>query len=66
MTPDEVEEGFIELLGKLSGLVQIIVRSKSSNLFVTMFLLYANWNFRKEYLALRSMRTKKLLFKKNS
>jgi radical SAM superfamily enzyme YgiQ (UPF0313 family) len=64
MTPDEVEKGFIELLGKLSGLWQTIFRSFSKNIFVTIFLLYANWNFRKEYLALKRMRRKKELFQR--
>jgi len=58
MTPEQVENGFIELLGRLSGLGQIIKRSITGSFFLTFFLLWANWNFRKEYLELRRRKAK--------
>ncbi len=56
MTPAEVEDGFIDLLGRLSGYRQIIRRSVSGDLPLTLFLLYSNWLFRKEYLELKRRR----------
>jgi radical SAM superfamily enzyme YgiQ (UPF0313 family) len=56
MTPGEVEDGFIDLLGRLSGYRQIIRRSVSTDLPLTLFLLYSNWLFRKEYLELKRRR----------
>jgi hypothetical protein len=53
LTPAEVEDGFIDLLGRLSGYRQIIRRSVSTDLPLTRFLLYSNWLFRKEYLELK-------------
>jgi hypothetical protein len=52
MTREEVEEGFIELLGRLSGYWQLLRRSVSRDLSLTLFLLYMNYLFRKEYLVL--------------
>jgi radical SAM superfamily enzyme YgiQ (UPF0313 family) len=54
MTREQVEEGFIELLGRLSGYWQVLRRSVSRDLPLTLFLLYMNYLFRKEYLVLRS------------
>ena len=56
MTPLEVEDGFIDLLGRLSGYSQIIKRSVSRDISVTLFLLYMNWSFRKEFIRLRRNR----------
>jgi hypothetical protein len=53
MTPAQVEEGFLDLLRRLSGIPQIIRRSVSRDLSLTLFLLYMNWTNRKEYLGLR-------------
>ena len=59
MTPLEVEEGFIDLLGRLSGYGQIVRRSVSRDIPLTMFLLYSNWMFRKEYVELKRRRRMK-------
>jgi radical SAM superfamily enzyme YgiQ (UPF0313 family) len=56
MTPDEVEEGFIDLLGRLSGYPRILRRSLSKDPLLTMFLLLMNWSFRKEYVELKRRR----------
>lgn len=56
MTPTQVEEGFIDLLGRLSGFGDIIRRSVSRDIPLSVFLLYMNWSFRKEYLRLRKQR----------
>lgn len=56
MTPTQVEEGFIDLLGSLSGFGQIIRRSVNSNMSLSVFLLYMNWSFRREFLRLRKLR----------
>jgi uncharacterized radical SAM superfamily protein len=56
MTPIEVEEGFIELLGRLSSYWQVIRRSFSKDIPLTLFLLYMNYLFRKEYLVLKKNR----------
>jgi radical SAM superfamily enzyme YgiQ (UPF0313 family) len=56
MTPIEVEDGFIDLLGRLSGYSQIIRRSVSRDIRLTLFLLYMNWSFRKEFIRLRKNR----------
>jgi radical SAM superfamily enzyme YgiQ (UPF0313 family) len=56
MTPDEVEEGFIDLLGRLSGYHRLLRRSLSKDLLLTMFLLAMNWSFRKEYVELKRRR----------
>ena len=53
MTSIQVEDGFIELLKTLSGFYQIIRRSLSSSFTLTIFLLYMNWEFRREYIALK-------------
>ncbi|MBE0642735.1 MAG: radical SAM protein [Bacteroidetes bacterium] len=60
MTPDEAEEGFIELLGRLSGYGQIIRRSFSRDLKLSVFFLHSNWLFRREYIRLRKLRSKRL------
>jgi radical SAM superfamily enzyme YgiQ (UPF0313 family) len=57
MTPKQVEEGFIDLLGRLSGFGEIIRRSVSKDILLSLFLLYMNWSFRKEFLRLRKMRS---------
>jgi hypothetical protein len=57
MTPAEVEEGFVELLGRLSGYWQILRRSLTPDPILCLFLLYSNWLFRKEYLELKKGRT---------
>jgi len=56
LTPQEVEEGFIDLLRRLSGIYQVIRRSLSKNLTLTLLLLYMNWIFRKEYYLLKKSR----------
>lgn len=53
MTPTQIEEGFLDLLRRLSGLYQLIKRSLSKSLSLTLFLLYMNWLFRKEYYSLK-------------
>ena len=63
MTSTQVEDGFIELLKTLSGFYQIIRRSLSSSFTLTIFLLYMNWEFRREYIALK--RRKRRFRKKN-
>lgn len=59
MSVDEVEEGFIELLGRLSGYWQILRRSMSRDLPLSVFFLYSNFLFRREYLRLRKLRNAK-------
>jgi radical SAM superfamily enzyme YgiQ (UPF0313 family) len=56
MTPDEVEEGFLDLLGRLSGYHQLLRRSLSTDISLTLFLLAMNWLFRKEYVELKRRR----------
>jgi radical SAM superfamily enzyme YgiQ (UPF0313 family) len=60
MTPEQVENGFIDILKRLSGYSQIFKRSRSKSIPLFLFLLYMNWLFRKEYLELkmRKERTK--------
>jgi len=58
MTPMQVENGFIDLLKRLSGYPKIIRRSISKDIPLSMFLLYLNWLFRKEYLQLKKNRVK--------
>ncbi len=58
MTPEEVEEGFIELLGRLSGYAQIMRRSISFDVKLSVFFLYSNWLFRREYLRLKKLMRK--------
>jgi radical SAM superfamily enzyme YgiQ (UPF0313 family) len=53
MTPGQVEREFVDLLGRLSGLPQIFRRSLSSDVRLSLFLLYMNWLFRKEYRRLK-------------
>ena len=59
MTPEEAEDGFIELLGRLSGYGQILRRSISRDLKLSVFFLYSNWLFRREYLRLRRLRDRR-------
>lgn len=56
MTPLQVEEGFLELLGSLSGLSDVIRRSVSKDISLSLYLLYMNLSFRREFLRLRHMR----------
>jgi hypothetical protein len=56
MTQMEVEDGFIDLLGRLSGYSQIVRRSVCRDIPLTLFLLYMNWSFRKEFVWLRKNR----------
>lgn len=56
MTPAEVEDGFLDLLRRLSGYPHIIWRSISRNIPLSIFLLYMNWLFRKEYVELKRLR----------
>jgi radical SAM superfamily enzyme YgiQ (UPF0313 family) len=56
MTPMEVENGFIDLLRRLSGYYQILRRSISSDLPLSGFFLYSNWLFRREYIRLKKQR----------
>jgi radical SAM superfamily enzyme YgiQ (UPF0313 family) len=56
MTPDQVETEFIDLLGRLSGIPQILRRSVSTDLSLSLFFLYMNWLFRQEYLRLKRKR----------
>jgi biotin synthase-like enzyme len=56
MTPEQVEDGFIDLLGRLSGFRQIIRRSVGKGITLSLFLLYMNWLFRREYIRLRKLR----------
>ncbi len=53
MTPDELEEGFIDLLGRLSGYPLLLRRSLSRDIPLSLYLLAMNWSFRKEYRELR-------------
>lgn len=57
MTAKQVEEGFIDLLRRLSGFYQVIRRSLNRDIPLTMFLLYMNWMFRKEYFILKNKRS---------
>ena len=57
MTPVQVEDGFLDLLRRLSGYFQIIRRSVSRDIPLTLFLLYMNWMFRKEYKELKRRRS---------
>ncbi|MCX6142770.1 MAG: radical SAM protein [Ignavibacteriales bacterium] len=61
MTPMQVEDGFLDLLRRLSGYVQIVRRSVSKDIPLTVFLLYMNWMFRKEYKELKRRRSAALL-----
>ena len=70
LTPREVEEGFLDMLKRLSGIYQVIRRSLSKSITLTLLLLYMNWAFRKEYYLLKRRReslvkTKKLKFYRN-
>jgi len=58
MTPAEVEEGFLDLLGRLSGYPRLLRRSLSRHISLTLFLLIMNRAFRKEYLELKRRRRK--------
>lgn len=58
MTQREVEEGFMDLLRRLAGYPQIIWRSIGKDIPLTIFLLYMNWLFRKEYVELKKRRAK--------
>lgn len=53
LTREEVELGFIEILKRLSGYYQILRRSITKDISLSIYLLYMNWLFRKEYLALK-------------
>ena len=53
MSPRQVEEGFVELLGRLAGWPQTIWRSLGGGLSLSAFFLYMNWQFRREYFELR-------------
>ncbi len=57
MTSNQVETGFIDLLKRLSGYNQLIRRSLSKSLTLSIFLLYMNWIFRKEYIELNRKRS---------
>ena len=61
MTPAEVEEGFVELLERLSGYWQVLRRSVSTDIALSLFLLYMNYLFRKECLTLRKQRNEQRL-----
>jgi radical SAM superfamily enzyme YgiQ (UPF0313 family) len=56
MTPMDVENGFIDLLRRLSGFWQILRRSLSWDLPLSGFFLYSNWMFRKEYIRLKKQK----------
>jgi radical SAM superfamily enzyme YgiQ (UPF0313 family) len=56
MTTVQIEEGFIDLLKRLSGFYHLIKRSLSKSITLSMFLLYMNWLFRKEYIGLKRKR----------
>ncbi len=58
MTPQQVELGFIDLLKRLSGYYQVLRRSINSDFPLTLYLLYMNWMFRKEYFVLKKQRIK--------
>jgi radical SAM superfamily enzyme YgiQ (UPF0313 family) len=67
LTTKEVEEGFLDVLRRLSGIYQVIRRSLSKSITLTLLLLYMNWAFRREYFLLKKRRqsavkTKKLKF----
>jgi len=57
LTREEVELGFIEILRRLSGYYQILRRSVCLDIPLSIYLLFMNWNFRKEYLVLRKRTT---------
>ncbi len=59
MTPAEIEDGFLDLLRRLSGFSQIFKRSISKDFSLTLYLLYMNWLFRKEYLMLKRKKSQK-------
>lgn len=63
MTPEQVEEGFIELLGRLSSLWKLAWRSIVPDIKLSIFFLYNNWMFRKEYYSLK--RRRKAILKKS-
>lgn len=56
MTPTQVEDGFFDLLKSLFKYHQIISRSISKNFPLTLYLLYMNWVYRKEFLQLKKAR----------
>jgi radical SAM superfamily enzyme YgiQ (UPF0313 family) len=56
LSPEEVEDGFIDLLRRLSGIPQLVRRSLSWDLPLSFFLLAMNLEFRKEYLLLQRNR----------
>jgi len=60
MSTSQVEEGFYHLLKSLSGYWRIFHRSVSRNIPLTVYLLYMNWLFRKEYLQMKKYRREKL------
>jgi radical SAM superfamily enzyme YgiQ (UPF0313 family) len=60
MTPKQVEDGFIDMLRRLSGFYQILRRSLNKSITLTLFLIYMNWQFRKEYLILNKKRGNKI------
>ncbi|NUM71146.1 MAG: radical SAM protein [Ignavibacteriaceae bacterium] len=59
MSPQEVEDGFIDLLRRLSDYKLLFRRSKSDSIFLSLFLFYMNYLFRREYLILRKRRARK-------
>ncbi|MBK7631242.1 MAG: radical SAM protein [Ignavibacteriales bacterium] len=59
MTPQQVEDGFLDLLRRLSGFYQIVKRSLSKSVTLTLLLLYMNWLFRKEYIELNHRKSLK-------
>ena len=54
----QVELGFIDLLKRLSGYYQVLRRSINRDFPLTLYLLYMNWMFRKEYFVLKKQRIK--------
>jgi radical SAM superfamily enzyme YgiQ (UPF0313 family) len=59
MTPIQVEDGFYDLLKSLFRYHQIITRSISKDFPLTLYLLYMNWVYRKEFLQLKKKRALK-------
>jgi radical SAM superfamily enzyme YgiQ (UPF0313 family) len=57
MTPAQVEEGFVDLLGSLSGIRDVIRRSVSTDIPLSLYLLCMNLSFRKEFIRLRNLRS---------
>jgi hypothetical protein len=53
MTPEDAEEGFLELNRRLASYYQIIRRSLDINFLISLFLLRMNIGFRREYLELK-------------